>query len=111
MNHKVGDTQLMAALDFHDHGVDRPFPQCFVRARHVDQIRRMSHGQRDAGVIKRSAKGTTLLGGERRGVPLIIVLGEELDGLETDRMSGPDRSVAAPSNRHVGTELACLWIL
>ena len=82
MHHKVANSQLLAALDLNDHGRDRPFPQCLVRAGKVDQVRRMRHGIADPGKLDRLTKGGGLLGCQRLGVPLVAVFGEDLNGLK-----------------------------
>ncbi len=51
------------------------------------------------------SKGRDVLGRQGRGVPLVVVLGEELDGLELDGLGRPDRAVASARDRHVSTEL------
>ena len=55
-----------------------------------------------ARAVRKAATCASVSGGR---LPLVVVLGEELDGLEADRVRGPDRPVAAPRDRHVGPEL------
>ena len=53
-----------------------------------------------------SRKAATCSADSGRGVPLVVVLREELNGLEVHGPRGPDRAIATSGDRHVSTEFA-----
>ena len=106
MNDQVGDAKQAAALDLDGHRVDRFLPQRVVGTSQIDEIRGMGDRVDDSRLVQGESKGRDMLGRERRGIPLVVVLGEELNGLEVHGMRGPDRAVASSRDRHVSTEFA-----
>ena len=85
----------MAPLDFLDHGGNRLFPEHLVGTGHVDQVRRMGDRLHDARLIECRAEGAGVLVGERRCLPLVVILGKKLHGLETHRMRRTDRPITS----------------
>ena len=104
MDDQVGDPQQLAALDLDGHRVDRLLPEGLVGTGQVDQVRRVSHRVDDSRLGEGQSKRRDVLGRERRRVPLIVILREELNRLEPDRLSGRDRTIATAGDRHVSAE-------
>ncbi len=98
MDDQIPDTELVAPLHLDDHGLDRPVPECVVRAGKVDQVRTMRHGITDPGPLERLTERAGLLEGQGRGVPLVTVLGKYLHGLEAHVVRCHDRSLVAAGN-------------
>jgi hypothetical protein len=62
----------------------------------------VSDNRADASRLAGVAKGMDFAGGERLGLPLIGVLGEDLHGLAADFLSAHNRFVDTAANRHMG---------
>ena len=84
--------------------LDRLFPEGFFGAGQIDQVRRVRDRIGDPRLGKGRPKRPCVLVGERRRVPLIVILREELHRLEPDRPSGVYRTIAPAGDRHVRAE-------
>ena len=96
MHHQIGNAQRLAPLDLHRQRLDRFLPQPAIRARQVDQIRRVGDRIGDPRLRERRSKRRHVFIANRGRVPLVVVLGKKLHGLEPNRVGRPDRPVAAP---------------
>ena len=106
MHHQVGDAKQARALDLDRHRIDRLLPQGIIGTSHIDKIRCVSNRLDDPRLIQGFSKQGDMLGRYRRGVPLVVVLGKELDGLEADGLRGPNSTIKSAGDRHVSTKLA-----
>ena len=89
MYDKISDTELVAPLYLDHHGLDRPLPERFVRAGKIDQVRTMRDGITDSGLHNRLTERAGLFTCQCRGLPLIAVLSEDLNGLEAQMRALP----------------------
>jgi hypothetical protein len=80
-------------------------PQDVVGTSHIDKIRRVSNRLDNPRFSQGLSKERNLLGRDWLGVPLVVVLGEELDGLAIHSLRRPNSAVIPAGDRHVSTKL------
>ena len=82
MNDQVGDSEQVAALDLDGHRVDRLLPQRSSGLPRLMRYEVWATGSTIPVSVECESKGRDVLGRQGGGVPLVVVLGEELNGLE-----------------------------
>ena len=101
---KVGDAQFVASPHFLGKSSDGFFPQLVPGRCQVDEVRPVGD---DVGKTQSLGMVTELAdngGVEGIGVPLLLVLGEDLDGVHAVGFGGEEGMVHAAGDRKVGTE-------
>lgn len=96
MEHQVRNPQHGASLELNQQRFNGLFPEEIVGAGQVDQVRGVGYRIEDSGLGNGGPEGFDLFGFERGSVPLVVVFRKELDGLESDRMSGGHGAIASP---------------
>ena len=102
---RSANAEQLAALDLDGHGLDRFLPQSsssgLARLIRYDVWATGSTIPVSSSADRNAA---TCSVGQGRGVPLVVVLREELDGLEADGLRRSDGAIAASRDRHVRAE-------
>ena len=104
MGHEITQSQPLGALHLDDESLDGTPIENLVGGREVDEIGVMRHRMAEFALPQRLAKERDIPFGQLLALPLVGVLGEELDRSTIPGGRGDDGVVIAAGHGHMGAE-------
>src|SRR5262249_45040197 len=104
MHDEIAQPKRLSAVQFIHEGGDRLAIEHIVWSRKVDEIGVMRCGKMQSGSRECHTKGLDLAGRERFRIPLIGILGEELNCIALQLHRGRNRVVQAAGDRKMSTK-------